>query len=80
MKEKEFKTLMNHYFRFAFEKVGVNRRSIMQNDKAEPYSDEEWDKLAEKTGLKKERIKKWRSEFEPFHHAYETLDESIKII
>lgn len=75
MKDKEFKQLVWHYFRIAFERAGVPRRQILQNDKGEIYKEEEWNKLSEVSGIEKNKIKKWRSEYTHFLNAFEALKE-----
>ncbi len=75
MKDKEFKQLIMHYFRIAFERAGTPRRQVVQNDKGEIYKEEEWNKLSEITGIEKNKIKKWRSEYTHFLKAFEALNE-----
>ena len=73
IKEKEFKQLVLHYYRLAFEQVGVARKHLQELNKADDYSKNEWNKLSNATGIEETKLRHWRSEYEPLKNAFKTL-------
>ena len=74
-----FHQLVLHYYRNSFEKVGVPRRVIKEENKAEAYTEDEWNKLSAATNIKAKPLRQWRSEYEKFKHAFETLSEFSQV-
>ncbi|KAB8038913.1 hypothetical protein GCL60_08630 [Silvanigrella paludirubra] len=79
MKELEFKQYILHYYRNSFEKIGVQRRFLKDTNKSEIYLEEEWIKLSKETGIEKNKLRRWRSEYDKFFNAFETLNELAKV-
>ena len=79
MKDFEFKQFMLHYYRTSFEKIGIQKRLIKDINKSDIYSEEEWNKMSKVTGIEKNKLRRWRSEYDRFKNAFETLQELANV-